>query len=53
FSALGKMAMFPAFMLCGYIGLMLYFKSKGGYKAVHLDSTEPGVKTPPEASIPA
>jgi MFS family permease len=53
FSALGKMAMFPAFMLCGYIGLMLYFKSKGGYKAVHLESTDPGVKTPPEASIPA
>jgi len=36
FSALGKMAIFPAFMLCGYIGLILYFRSKGGYKAVHL-----------------
>jgi MFS family permease len=36
FSALGKMAMFPAFMLAGYIGLILYFKSKGGYKPVEL-----------------
>ena len=30
--ALGKMAMFPAFILVVYIGLILYFKSKGGYK---------------------
>lgn len=36
FSALGKMAMFPAFMLAGYIGLILYFKSKGGYKPVEI-----------------
>ena len=26
------MALFPAFMLVCYIGLILYFKSKGGYK---------------------
>lgn len=36
FSALGKMAMFPAFMLACYIALILYFKSKGGYKPVEL-----------------
>jgi MFS family permease len=36
FAALGKMAFFPAFMLCGYICLVMYFKSKGGYKPVHL-----------------
>ena len=30
--ALGKMAMFPAFMLVCYIGLIFYFKSQGGYK---------------------
>lgn len=30
--ALAKMCMFPAFMLACYIGLLLYFKSKGGYK---------------------
>ena len=33
FEALGKMVMFPAFMLTCYIILSLYFKSKGGYKA--------------------
>src|SRR5262249_519060 len=38
FGALGKMAIFPTFMLCGYIGLIFYFRSKGGYKAVHLVS---------------
>lgn len=31
FDALGKMALFPTFMLACYIGLFLYFKSKGGY----------------------
>ena len=30
--ALAKMTIFPAFMLVCYIGLILYFKSKGGYK---------------------
>jgi len=36
FSALGKMAMFPAFMLVCYLALIGYFKSKGGYKPVQL-----------------
>jgi len=36
FSALGKMAMFPAFMLVCYLGLIAYFKTKGGYKPVQL-----------------
>ena len=36
FEALGKMVMFPAFMLACYIALFLYFKSKGGYKAQSL-----------------
>jgi len=36
FSALGKMAVFPTFMLACYIGLVLYFKAKGGYKAREL-----------------
>ena len=30
--ALARMAGFPAFMLLCYIGLILYFKGKGGYK---------------------
>jgi len=36
FSALGKMAIFPAFMLAGYLVLILYFKSKGGYQPVQI-----------------
>ena len=36
FSALGKMAIFPAFTFACYLALMLYFKSKGGYRAVQL-----------------
>jgi MFS family permease len=36
FGALRKMARFPGFMLCGYVALLLYFKSRGGYKAVDL-----------------
>lgn len=36
FSALGKMAWFPAFMLVGYIGLMLHFRARGGYKPEEL-----------------
>jgi MFS family permease len=36
FSALGKMAIFPTFMLACYIALILYFKSKGGYKPVQI-----------------
>jgi len=37
FSALGKMAMFPAFMLACYLALIAYFKTKGGYKPVQLE----------------
>jgi MFS family permease len=36
FTALGRMAMFPAFTFVCYLVLMLYFKSKGGYKPVAL-----------------
>jgi MFS family permease len=36
FGALGKMVVFPAFMLICFIGMFLYFKSKGGYKSVDL-----------------
>lgn len=34
--ALAKVAIFPAFMLICYLGMMFYFKSRGGYKAVEL-----------------
>ena len=40
FDALAKMALFPTFMLACYIGLGMYFKSRGGYTAVHLDADE-------------
>jgi hypothetical protein len=39
FTALGKMAMFPAFMLACYIAMFLYFKSRGGYKAVDIHAS--------------
>ncbi|TAE77991.1 MAG: MFS transporter [Verrucomicrobia bacterium] len=35
-SALGRIAMFPIFMLACYIGLILWFKARGGYKPVNL-----------------
>ena len=38
FSALGKMALFPIFTLACYLALVMYFKSKGGYRPVKLDS---------------
>lgn len=52
FSALGKMAMFPLFTFACYIGLFLYFKSKGGYKAVNLagDSAPPATKPGEQAA---
>jgi hypothetical protein len=34
--ALAKVTIFPAFMFVCYIILILYFKSRGGYSAVHL-----------------
>jgi MFS family permease len=37
--ALANMATFPAIMLIAYIGLFLYFRSKGGYKPVSLDGS--------------
>ena len=35
--ALAKVTIFPAFMLVCYLGMILYFRSKGGYKPVSLD----------------
>jgi MFS family permease len=39
FDALAKMAMFPLFMLCCYVILFLYFRSKGGYKAILIEGS--------------
>lgn len=40
--ALLSMAFFPVFMLLCYLALIFYFKSKGGYKPVHLDDHKTG-----------
>jgi MFS family permease len=53
FSALGKMAGFPAFMLVAYLGMIMYFKSKGGYKAVHLVPTNEPATKPVQPATPA
>lgn len=37
--ALADMCVFPAIMLVGYLALALYFKSRGGYQAQHIDQT--------------
>ena len=37
--ALAKIAMFPVFMLACYIGLILWFRSRGGYKAEVIGSS--------------
>jgi hypothetical protein len=37
--ALAKIAMFPAFMFLCYIGLILYFRTKGGYKPVNINAS--------------
>ena len=38
FTALGTMVYFPTFMLVCYLILFFYFKSKGGYRPVELDT---------------
>ena len=39
-SALANVTVFPAFMLVCYIALGVYFKGRGGYKAVELDAND-------------
>lgn len=48
--ALANMALFPAIMLAGYIGLILFFKARGGYKQVHLAAAPPPASPPPPAT---
>jgi MFS family permease len=38
--ALSTISIFPAIMLLSYVALFLYFKSRGGYQAVHLASED-------------
>lgn len=48
--ALAKITVFPMIMLVAYIGLILYFKSRGGYKPVELTGGQVagGTKAPAE-----
>ncbi len=39
-NALRTVVIFPVFMLVSYLGLFLYFKSRGGYKPVVLEKDE-------------
>ena len=39
-STLSVAATMPAFMALCFFGLLLYFKSRGGYQSIHLDKTE-------------
>jgi hypothetical protein len=39
FGALARITMFPAAMLVGYLGLIFYFRSRGGYKTVELSAS--------------
>jgi MFS family permease len=42
--SLAKIAIFPIAMLIGFIGLFVYFKSKGGYKPVDIGEYTGGVE---------
>ena len=44
--ALANMILFPIIMLIGYIILLGYFKSRGGYQQVHLDDGGANIPTP-------
>ncbi len=41
-SSLARITIFPSFMLACYIGMIFYYKSRGGYKPVELDSGNGG-----------
>ena len=40
-ATLSKQAVLPAIMCVCYLGLLMYFKTKGGYKQVHIDTLTP------------
>jgi MFS family permease len=41
-AALSKITIFPIIMLVGYVGLIMYFKGRGGYKPVEIAGAESG-----------
>ena len=46
-ATLGKIAVLPMLMLFCYLGLMAYFRSRGGYRAERLVSDEAVADSPP------
>ena len=46
-NAMATVAILPIIMACCYVGLILYFRSKGGYEAIELDTE--GAAEPQEA----
>jgi hypothetical protein len=44
-TTLSEVAVLPAVMFVGYLGLLIYFKTKGGYKQVHIAGEDPEVAT--------
>src|SRR5580704_3796469 len=50
-ATLSKQAVLPAIMFVCYLGLLMYFKTKGGYKQVHIEGPGKDVGHPAEAGI--
>jgi MFS family permease len=50
-ATLAKLAILPAIMAVCYALLLAYFKSRGGYRAVHLETTESGASAPAPAKV--
>jgi hypothetical protein len=50
FNALGKMALFPGFMLVCYAGLILYFRSQGGYRPKEITGDSTSMPSPQRAT---
>ena len=44
--ALANMILFPVIMLIGYLILIVYFKTRGGYQQVHLDNATAVIESP-------
>jgi hypothetical protein len=39
-ATLGKVAVLPAIMFLCYVGLILYYRARGGYRQVHMENVE-------------
>jgi hypothetical protein len=48
--ALKVTAAIPLLMAVLYLGLILYFKAKGGYRPVHLEGTGAAAREEPEVA---